>query len=174
MVFSGHLKFWFILLGIVMCYTISQAHAFYVSVYAVNFSPDRQELNVTCKVFTNDLEDAVKKKNAITALSIDAGSSRNTKKMVSDYVLERTKIILNDTPAEMIFSHLSWEGAGITETTLCHFKITGVTHIETIEIYSKLLTELYDDQVNIVNVRVGDKRKALNLDKRVHQGKLVF
>ncbi len=174
MVFNGHLKFWIVLLGIVMCYTISQAHAFYVSVYSVNFDPDRQELNVICKVFTNDLEDAVKKKNAIATLSVDSESSRNTRKMVSDYVLERTKITLNDTPAKMIFSDLSWEGSGITETTLCRFKITGVTHIETIEIYTKLLTELYDDQVNIVNVRVGDKRKALNLDKRVHQGKLVF
>ena len=173
MVFNSSLKFLFVLPGLMLCYAV-QAHTFYVSVYSVNYDAAKQELKVVCKVFTNDLEDALKKKNAIANLSVGAESSGHIRKMVSDYILEKTKITLNGVPAEMVFNHLSWEGDGITETTLCHFKITEVTHIESVEIYTKLLIELYDEQVNIVNVKVGDKRQALNLDKRVNRGELIF
>ena len=174
MVFNSHRKFWLMLL---VAFTISHlaiAHAFYVSVYSVNFDDSLQEVRVVCKVFTNDLEDAVKKKNSISHLSINAGSDQQTRDKIVNYILQKTKITLNNKLKILIFDHFSWEGSDITQTTLCHFKIKDISSVKSFGINTDLLTELYDDQVNIVNVRVGDKRSALNLDKRVNQGKLEF
>lgn len=162
---------------LLVAFTISHltmAHAFYVSVYSVNFDNGLQEVSVVCKVFTNDLEDAVKKKNSIPDLSINAESNQEIMGKIVNYILQKTKITLNHKPKTLIFDHFSWEGSGITQTTLCHFKIKSISSVKSFGINTDLLTELYDDQVNIVNVRVGDKRKAINLDKRVKQGKLEF
>ena len=156
----------------IFCFNL--AHAFYVSVYSVNFDNDRKEVKIVCKVFTNDLEDAVKKENAISHLSIHIQSDQQTRKRIVNYILQKTKITLNNKPKILIFDHFSWEGSGITETTLCHFKIKNVSDVKTFGIDTNLLTELYDDQVNIVHVRIGSEKKALNLDKRVNQGKLEF
>ena len=162
---------------LLIAFTISHsaiAHAFYVSVYSVNFDDGLQEVRVVCKMFTNDLEDAVKKKNSISDLSINAGSNQQTMEKIVNYILQKTKITLNSKPKTLIFDYISWEGEGITQTTLCHFKINNIPYIKSFGIDTDLLTELYDDQVNIINVRVGDKRKVLNLDKRVNRGKLEF
>ena len=174
MVFNYHSKFLLLLLIAFSASHLSVAHAFYVSVYSVNFDDDLQEVRVVCKVFTNDLEDAVKKKNAIHDLVINEWSDPQTREKTVNYILQKTKITLNNKQKTLIFDHFSWEGSDVTEITLCHFKIKNVSYVKSFGIDTDLLTELYDDQVNIINVRVGDKRKALNLDKRVNQGKLAF
>lgn len=174
MAFNNHRKFWLILAGAFVVPYFTVAHAFYVSVYGVSFDVDRQEVKIVCKVFTNDLEDAVKKENAIRALSINSASDQKTRGKIVNYIVQKTKITLNNKPKMLVFDKFSWEGDGITETTLCHFIIKNVSSVKTFGIDTNLLTELYDDQVNIVHVRIGGTRKALNLDKRVKQGKLVF
>ena len=50
-----------LLLGVCACVTSLTAHAFYVSVTKIKFDSKKQQLTVSVRIFTDDLQDAVRR-----------------------------------------------------------------------------------------------------------------
>lgn len=86
---------------------------------------------------------------------------------------------MNSKSKALIFYHLIWKEEGLEGFRYngnypLPFRNRGCSGVKTFVINTKLLTELYDDQVDVVNVHISDNHRALNLDKREKQWKPVF
>lgn len=149
----------------------ANVHPVHVSVTEIEFDQKEKELEVIVRIFLDDLESAIREAKKQSELNLlEPGSSGTTDQLVSEYLLSRFKISLNGKAQKIKYLGHEIEN----EAMLCYVQVQEVKKIETIEVFNSIITELYDDQSNLVHVTMGEKVKSLRLMRESLSGKLVF
>lgn len=147
------------------------AHPIHVSVTEITLDEKEKELEIVSRIFVDDLELAIResaKQPGLNLLEPPKGVTRD--ELVAAYVMQRLKIAIKGKA-----QNLKYLGHEIeSDAILCYIQIKNVKKIETIEVSNSVLTELHDDQSNIVNVNVGEKVRSLRLVKDNPSGTLTF
>ena len=134
------------------------AHKFYMSIYQINYAPQKKMIQITSRIFIDDLNDALEKKYHKKYF---IGTDRETPEdevAMKKYLSEKFILKLNGTAKPMSF--LSKEVD--TNVLVCYFKITDVSKINKLEIENSALTELNDEQQNIIQANNLLKIQALS------------
>jgi hypothetical protein len=146
-------------------------HPIHVSVTEITYDEKDKELEIISRIFIDDLESAIRQaqnKPEINLLS--PGSDTSIDKLVSDYLQLRFKIKLDGKDQKVVYLGHEIEN----EAILCYIQIPNVKKWKTIEVVNTVITELYDDQSNLIHVTVRDKVKSLRLMQNNPSGKLTF
>ncbi len=133
-------------------------HKFYVSNTIVEYSAITQSYQITCKVFTDDLE------RAIGGEAVHLGSEKevsNANTLIEDYLNKHFKIQFNDEPQVLMFIGKEVEN----DLTLCYFEMHKTSDFNVLKVDNTILLELFPEQKNIVEVRVGGKSQTYILTK---------
>jgi hypothetical protein len=134
-------------------------HPFYVSVTEFNFNAGEKLLEITSKVFLDDLEKALKKQhNQLVELSKPA-NAKQTGEMVSNYFKKRLLVKIDGKPVTLEFVGYESEGASVW----VYFQVSNTTAVKTIDISNTLLYEMYPNQISIMHAQVGNNKKSTRI-----------
>lgn len=145
----------------VLCTGSARPHPLYISVTEINHNTKDKILEISCKVFTNDLE-TVLERMAGTRVDLSSAASKTaTDKLIDAYVEKHLRIRVDGKPVTLHFVGSEKEMDG----TWSYFQVNGVQAVKRIDVADDLLYESFEQQINIVHVTVGSERKSTRLNR---------
>jgi hypothetical protein len=135
------------------------AHPFYVSVTEMSHNAKEQILEISCKMFTNDLETALEKTGGGKADLADPKDKNATDKRIAEYITRHLQLKINGGPVVM-----QWVGSEQeSESTWCYLQVGHVASVHQIDLANSLLYDSFDKEINIMHATVGGKRQSNKL-----------
>lgn len=145
-------------------------HPLHISVTEITLDEKEKELEIMIRIFTDDLELAIRNAKKDTDLNLLNPSNTTTDKLVWEYLQPRFKLI-----ADGKIQTVKYLGHETDEDVLIFYiQVQPVKKFTTIEITNSIITEFYDDQANLINMTVKDETKSLKLMRDNPSGKLSF
>jgi hypothetical protein len=146
-------------------------HPVHVSVTEITFDEKEKELEIISRIFWDDLEKSIREAKKQPELNLlEPGTAITTDQLVWEYLQPRFKIKMNGKA--QVIKYLGHEVEG--EAILCYIQVSNVKKFETIEVFNSTITEVYDDQSNLVHVTTDSSVKSLRLMRDNPSGKLMF
>ncbi len=150
--------------------TAARAHVFYVSIARVKWNADEARLDVSVRIFTDDLEEAILAEGG-PRLRLWTDQARvDRDRYVADYLAERLVFRVNG--ADRKLTYVGVEDA--LDATACLAQIVDVEHVNTIEVENRILIDLFDTQANVMRFEIAGEKKYVNLGKRTFRGTVRF
>ncbi|MDQ0106162.1 hypothetical protein SAMN05660909_01331 [Chitinophaga terrae (ex Kim and Jung 2007)] len=135
-------------------------HPFYVSVTEIAHDAGKQELQVTCRIFTDDLENTLR---AQFKTPVDITNPANRKKVdeyIAAYLSQHLVITLDGKTVS-----LHYLGYKIEEDAVWSFlEAEKIPVPKTVQVKNDLLYEKHPTQINMIHVMVNGTRKSSKLD----------
>lgn len=131
-------------------------HPFYISVVDIKHDTKQQSLNISVRLFTNDLEDALRK---TTGKAIDVLNPKNKAEadsIVFHYIKKRLAIQSNGKLQTLHFIGYEKE----EESVWAYLEIQKCIKPKTIVIDTKLLYDYLPQQLNIVHAEINGIKKT--------------
>lgn len=125
-------------------------HKFYVSLYQVDYAREKKMLQITSRIFIDDLNNSIDKKYG---KKIQLGSENETDAdllLFKKYFSEKFTIKVNGQLKPVQFLSKEMEG----DVLICYFKIKDIYKIESLEIYNAVITEGNSEQQNIMHFSI--------------------
>lgn len=155
MIFIKNLMF---ALGLACAPTVHDIH---ISVVEFDFYPNRIELTV--KTFLDDLQLAV---GLVPGQELPKDYT-SSDELIITYLKKSIQVSINDEDQEYIISDIS--AASDAVWISIDMEVPALDSLNKIEIENTFLTELYDDQKNIIKFNLNDKKETELLDvKKTH------
>ena len=146
------------------------AHVFYVSIARVRWNADEARLDVSVRIFTDDLEEAIIAEGGPRLRLWTGQAHADRDRHVSDYLASRMAFRVNGADRQ-----LTWAGMeDALDATACLVQITGVDRVETIEVENRILIDMFDTQANVMRFEIGGEKKYVNLSKKTFRGTVRF
>ena len=148
----------------------AHAHVFYVSITRVKWNVDVARLDVSVRIFTDDLEEAIVAKGGPRLRLWTGQAHADRDRHVSDYLASRLAFRVNGVDRQLTYAGME----DALDATACLVQITGVDRVETIEVENRILIEMFDTQANVMRFEIGGERKYVNLSKKTVTGTVRF
>jgi hypothetical protein len=144
----------------------SAFHPYYVSVTEIKYKEEEKTIQVSCRTFTDNIENALRKiyKKPIDLLHPE--DKVVMEKILAHYILNHVKITINGKP--QILNFVGYEKE--EEAIWTYLEIKNAELPKTISIDNSLLYEYLPAQINMVHTEVkGNKQssKVTNPDKKL-------
>jgi len=146
------------------------AHPIHVSVTEIEFDEKARALEIMMRVFADDLEETMRKYSNQPDLDIIAANSSAVDQMVSGYLNMHFQIRLDNKIQKIHYLGHEREG----DAFIFYIEVTNVKKWKTIQVQNDILTEIFDDQSNLVHVTVRDDVKSLRLTRDTPADKITF
>lgn len=141
-------------------------HKFYVSVTQIDYVPNKKRVEITSRIFIDDLEKALERKFKKKFYLTTSNEIENADVLIQEYLKEKIKISINKKAQNVEFLAKELEG----DVLIFYTKIAISKKINTFEIYNSLLTDLYKEQQNIVHLNInGNKNSFLFTNSETNQ-----
>jgi hypothetical protein len=134
-------------------------HKFYVSIYQVNYVPEKKMLQVTCRVFIDDINNALEKKYKKKFHLGDKDETPEDIAKMQQYITDNFTISVNNKPKTLEFRSKEMEN----NVLICYFRITGIQKITYLGITNKCLFDFVTEQQNIIQTTIYGKKNSLLL-----------
>lgn len=145
-------------------------HPLHISVTEITLDEKEKELEIMLRIFTDDLELAIRNAKNDETLNLLKPTNTTTDKLVWEYLQSRFTL-----RADGKIQSINYIGHEADENVLIFYiQVQPVKKFRTIDITNSILTELYEDQSNLVNMTVDDNTKSLRLMRDNPSGKLSF
>lgn len=136
-----------------------EVHKFYVSIYQINFVPEKKMLQITSRIFLDDLNTVISKKYNTKTNIGEKNESQNDLDLMQKYISENFSIKINGQPKTINFISKELENNII----ICYFSCKEITKLKTFEIQNSVLLDLNSDQQNIIQTTFYGKKQSLLL-----------
>lgn len=146
-------------------------HPIHLSVSEINYSEKDKALQITSRIFLDDLELSIQ--NELDEKDLDLlepGQGRTTEQLINEYVIKRLTIKLDGKLQKLNFLGFEREDPAV----ICYIEIEGVKKFKTIEIKNEVIMETHNDQSNLVHVTYKGPVKSLRLMRDKSSDVLMF
>ena len=134
-------------------------HPFFVGVTEVQHNAKDKTLEVSVKLFAEDLEKTLSKANNIAVDLTSPKDSAKASKMVASYLQQHLQLKVNGKPVQMEFVGYEKE----REATWCFLQVNDVPDVKKLEVINSLLYDAFEQQINLMHVTVNGERKSSKL-----------
>jgi hypothetical protein len=135
-------------------------HPIHLSVSEINYSEKDKALQITSRIFLDDLELSIQKQlNKPNLDLLEPGKDLTTEKLISEYVLQHFSVKLDGKIQKLNFLGFEREDPAI----ICYIEIENIKKFKTIEIKNDVIMETHNDQSNLVHVTYKGPVKSLRL-----------
>ncbi len=137
----------------------AEFHPLYVSVTEINHNAKDKTVEISCKIFTNDLEATLEK---IVHGKVDLSDQKDkptTDKFISDYIQKHLQLKVDGRTVSLQFMGSEKE----TDATWSYFQVSNITGVKKIDIMNNILYDSFGQEINIMHVTVGGNRKSTKL-----------
>ena len=146
----------------------SLLHPFHVSVSDIKYKEDKKAIQISTRIFLDDLELALREYTGNPTLDItDKANWDFVRENLKKYVLERVKL-WDEKDREY---ELNYIGAEIEDDVMwCYIEIEKVKKLERVKVWNTILHEVWVDQENLIHFRAFDDVKSARLYKGNAEG----
>ncbi len=151
-------------------FAFTAAHKFYLSVTNVGYSEKDDALQITTRIFIDDLEAVLLERYDFKANLATDKESPLAKEYIQKYFDAKFALQINGTASDFDFLGSRYED----DLIICYIEVPKVNLPEcrSIEIRNDILTDMFDDQQNVVHIKIKDKKKSFVLIRENNKGML--
>ncbi|PKD18222.1 hypothetical protein APR41_03470 [Salegentibacter salinarum] len=148
----------------------SGAHEFYLSVTEIEYNNEEQSLQIITRVFIDDFQKVLNERyDADIQLSEEAEEGAVTE-YISKYLNQKLRLKTNGEELQLNYLGKEYDA----DQLVLYIEVENVASFNQIEVTNEILTDLFDDQKNVVHVKVNNKTKSLLLMRQQETEKLTF
>jgi hypothetical protein len=133
-------------------------HKFYVGVFQVNYAAEKKMLQITSRIFIDDLNNAMEKKYHKKTF---VGTSKETQAdidLLKKYLSENFLIKVNGQSKAITFLSKEVEA---DDVLVCYSRIKNVEKFKTLEISNTILVDWNAEQQNITHISAFDAKRSV-------------
>jgi len=135
------------------------AHKFYIAIYQVNFAPSKKRIEITSRIFVDDLNAALEQRFKIKTHIGDATETADDVSKMNQYLSDHFKIKVNGVPKNLVFVSKEME----SNVVVGYYKIVEVSNIKSLSIENTALMDVYTEQQNVIQSNFNGKKQSLLL-----------
>ncbi|MCB4809518.1 peptidase E [Tamlana sp. 62-3] len=145
-----------ILLSVLPLFAFTGLHKYYLSVTQVNYIESKEAIQITTRIFVDDLELALRKNfnDTITLTGLNQPEVGDI--YIEKYIKQKFTLKINNQPANFSFIGKEYDG----DIVRCYLEVENVKTIKTLEISNAILFDVYNEQQNIVKTKIYNKQKS--------------
>jgi hypothetical protein len=144
------------------CSFLIWLHPVHISVTEINYNEKAKSLQIISRIFVDEMELGVRSQLKQPELDIlEPKNGSTTKQLIENYLAQHFKIKIDGKPAKQNF--LGFEKEDIS--FVCYIEIENVKKIKTLEVLNDVVTEIHDDQSNLVHVTYKSPVKSVRLTR---------
>ena len=133
-------------------------HKFYVAVYQINYAPEKEMLQITSRIFADDLNKALEKKYTKKHYLGTDKESPEDLVLLKKYLSENLIIKVNGQSKAMNFLSKEMEG----DVLICYLSIKDISKLKSLEVHNAVLVDWDSEQQNITHFTIlGTKQSFL-------------
>ncbi len=135
-------------------------HPIFVSVTELEHNAKSQTFEISCKIFTDDFETALRKtyKSKIDLLNVNQKKAMNP--WINDYIQKHLSIMVDRKPVVLQFVGFEQQEEGIVS----YFEVKNIATVKNIDVIDNILYEDKPQQMQIIHVSVNGERKSSKLN----------
>ncbi len=145
-------------------------HPLFVTVTEIEHNLKQKTLELSCKIFTDDFEKALRTAYKIKIDLLDAKQKITMDNLVNDYIQKHLKITVDGKVTFLKF--IGYEK--IEEGIYSYFEIINIPSLKKINITNELLYEYKKEQMGLIHVTVGGKRQSTKLSNPEKNAVMIF
>lgn len=134
-------------------------HKFYIAIYQVNFVPEKKRIEITTRIFVDDLNAALEKRFHRSSHLGNSGETTDDVARMNQYLMEHFSIKVNGVPKTIVFVSKEME----SNVLVGYYKINDVFAVKTLAVENSSLMEVYPEQQNIIQTNFNGKKQSLLL-----------
>lgn len=146
------------------------AHKYYVAVFQVEYASKKKELQITARIFLDDLEKELNNKYKKTFYLGDKRELPVTGDYLQKYFSEKVKFTLNGKPKTIKFLGKDIED----DVVICYITVPAGEAVKTLYVKNTTLFESFPDQQNYIHIKINSNKKSLLLTNEEQNGTLEF
>lgn len=146
---------------IFLAYCALLHHPFYMSVTQMDYNAQSRSFEVAVKVFTNDMEEALKKKYNVQCQLLTTKEHPKTDEYLNQYLQSRFQLKVEGVQKDFVFVGKEKED----DACWVYLEFPDIASPRKLYVSQQILTEMFATQNNIVHVKVGKTQKSLMLNR---------
>ena len=157
-------------LAMLLFLSFSSAHKFYVSVTNIVYSEEDSAFQITSRVFIDDLDKLLEERYGIEAKLATPKESKIAEEYIEKYF--RSKFVVELDGKVVPYNLLGKKYD--TDVAICYLEIPNVklSEVKTMSVQNEVLTDLFDEQQNVVHVKWNGNKKSFVLIRQNNKGML--
>lgn len=140
-------------------------HKYYISFTKIDYSKESKSLQITMKVFTDDLEKCINNQFNVDAKLNTNREINNVDNLINTYIEDKFYISVNNSDKKYTFLGKEYEK---DETTI-YLEIENINDVEVIQVINKTLMEVLSDQQNIIKINIDNAKKSFIFTRKDHK-----
>lgn len=137
------------------------AHKYYISLTKVDYKKESETLQITMRIFIDDLEETINKTYTKKIELAIANESKEIDSLINLYINTRFSIKINDKTKTYHFLGKEYEN----DVVYLYLESVGIKNTTSIEIKNNMLMELFSKQKNIIKINILNTKKTFFLTK---------
>lgn len=133
-----------------------EVHKFYMAIFQVNYVPEKKMVQITSRIFVDDLNLAIEKKYGKKVFLGSDKESSEDQQILKKYFTDNLMITINGEPQPVIFLSKELDG----DILVCYSKIVSVAKLQSAEITNTMLTNWNSEQQNILHFNAFGKKET--------------
>ena len=129
-----------------------------MAIFQVNYAPEKKMLQITSRIFVDDLNLAIEKKYGKKVSLGSEKESADDQGVLKKYFSENLQIKVNGQSKPVVFLSKELDG----DVLICYCRVTDVAKLHSAEITNTVLTQWNSEQQNILHFTAfGNKQTVL-------------
>lgn len=133
-----------------------EMHKFYVSVTQINFAQDKKTIQISSRIFIDDLNNALAKKHKKKFYIGSTKESDEEVQLLKNYINENFSIKVNNKSKQMVYLDKELED----DVIIVYQVIRNISKINSLEIKNTLLFDFLPEQQHIIHTQVLTKKRS--------------
>ena len=161
-------KSFLILLLPLLAFTV--AHKFYVTVTNIAYSEKDDALQITSRIFIDDLDKTFKERYDIESRMATDKEIKSIDTYIEKYIRSKFVIYIDGSKKEYNFIGKKYEN----DVVICYLEIPKVkfSTIKSISATNDILTDMFEEQQNVVHFKLNGIKKSFVLTRSNNKGML--
>ncbi|MGN8070500.1 DUF6702 family protein [Mucilaginibacter sp. 22184] len=147
------------MLQLIIISWLSLFHPFYVSVTEINHNARSQEVEISCRIFYDDLERTLEKQYHTHVDIVKPADKTKMNQLLNDYI--KKHLIVKADGKQLALSYVGYEIQ--EDAAWTYFEVKGINKVKKFEVHDDLLFTEHPEQINMLHVTVGGQRKSTKL-----------
>lgn len=149
-----------VLVQLLMMSWLSVAHPFYVSMTDINHNTSTKELEVSVRIFTDDLEATLRKTFGGKIDVLHPQDKNKMNQMITTYIQSHLQLQVDGKPVQLSFVGYEQQ----EESIWTYMEVKNVASVKKLSLKNNLLHDYNTNQINMMHVKANGKEQSYKLD----------
>jgi hypothetical protein len=149
---------------------LNSAHEYYVSLTEITFNPEKNRVEIISRLFHDDFEKVLKTRYSENLELKPSIQSENIEDYIKLYFDKKLQVLIDNSHTKAEYLGYKFEQDRIN----IFLKIDRIENVEVIKVQNLLLTDVFEDQKNIVHGFKLNQKKSVLLTRFDSEAMLKF